>query len=257
MRKFFSLFVLLSLVTSLYSCQPMLGGCYNIQMGLGAYVNNQFFNPSTLTNVGGYVTPRLAWWNKRWHTGLEANFGIAKVKGDSTKALYFFENDKHTNSGIINASIFGGVNLGTLQSPIFLDMLLFTHFNIYDQRTRSIENGYLYTGMQLSHIVYMSDFWNLEWGLGYGYMLLGFYDINMSANIPYPYTIPTRVQSQPNHLLKAYTTLTMGRTYYMRLNIMYFTPQDSKSFALYSDNMKFSHKGDIMVGLEFGWNLKY
>lgn len=55
-----------------------------------------------------------------------------------------------------------------------------------------IENINLYTGLQLSHIVYISDFWNIEWGAEYGCMLLGFYDINNSANIPYPHTIPTR-----------------------------------------------------------------
>lgn len=40
-------------------------------------------------------------------------------------------------------------------------------------------------------------------------------------------------------------------------HLMYFTPQDSKSFIFYNDNMKFSHKGNMMVGLEFGWNLRY
>lgn len=228
-----------------------------MQMGLGAYANSQFFTPSTLTSFGGYVSPHFAWWNARWHTGFEGNFGIARVKGDSAKSLLFFEESKHTNSGLLDIALFGGVNLGSLQSPLFLDILLFTHFNIYDQSSHSIENGFYYAGIQLSQILSINDFWNLEWGLGYGYMLIGFYDINVSANLPYPYAIPSRVKSETNHLLKAYITLTMARSYYVRLNAMYLTPTDSQSFVLYNDNVSFSHNGNMMLGLEFGFNLTF
>lgn len=238
-----------------YECR--LASCYSIQFGLGAYNNTQLFNPSPLTSLGGYIIPRFAWWSGRWHLGADANFAIAKVSGDTKQSLFFFDNDKRTHSGIIAPSLFAGVNLGTLQSPLFLDILSFIHFNIYDQNTHTIQNGYYYVGLQLSHIAYMHNFWNLEWGLGYGYMLLGFYDIDNSANIPYPHTIPTRVHSQPNHLLKAYMSLTMTRNYYVRFNMMYLSPQDSHHFMAYNENVKFSHRGNIMLGLEFGWNLRY
>lgn len=213
------------------------------EIGIG-YLKNMGDNITTKKSDNVTLSVRADEWNNFWHAGAEVILG--------THAL----NSKDGRSLFGEAHLKPGFNIGTDETPVFLDVVVsllkgarVDNINGSDSKYSSVFGA---LGAELGgKIAFPQSF--IAYNLGYGYILGGGYDVPNATNN----NELTRSKVNGGHLVRASVALhkkiSSHYSFYGRLSARYLNTSSSKSIKVSSSDFSVPSHHNVSAMLEVGF----
>ena len=230
--------------------------CIDSKLGVGYSYETHTSAPADITNHGVFLAGAWRRWDSQYGFSWEAKAGYTYTHATNTpqSPIAFTQSHIATNSGFIDMLLHFGKNLRTMQNPLFVEILIGANVSLYQAQSQIPNNGLATIGLGISGIQRLSEAFNLEYALSYGYGVYGSYIYLRSQDLWH--NVSTLKPS--NHEIRAFIGLQHDKKYgiYTCLSAKYQILDSASPARNYvGDLVSYPHSTRLMATLEVGVSL--